>query len=52
MAEKKYLSRISDQMLHLKLETSGAVLVEGAKWCGKTTTAHQTSTSVYFPDNG
>lgn len=54
MAEKKYLSRISDQMLHLKLETSGAVLVEGAKWCGKTTTAHQTSTSAIYlqdPDN-
>lgn len=54
MVEKKYLSRISDQMLHLKLETSGAVLVEGAKWCGKTTTAHQTSTSAIYlqdPDN-
>lgn len=54
MVEKKYLSRISDQMLHLKLETSGAVLVEGAKWCGKTTTAHQTSKSAIYlqdPDN-
>lgn len=54
MANKKYLSRISDRILHSKLESSAAVLIEGAKWCGKTTTAHQTSTSAIYlqdPDN-
>ncbi len=54
MTNKKYLSRISDQMLRAKLESSGAVLVEGAKWCGKTTTAHQASKSAVYlqdPDN-
>lgn len=54
MTEKKYLPRISDRILHTKLESSGAVLVEGAKWCGKTTTAHQASHSAIYlqdPDN-
>jgi predicted AAA+ superfamily ATPase len=30
------------------LEVSGAVLVEGAKWCGKTSTAEQASNSVVY----
>lgn len=54
MTEKKYLPRISDRILLSKLESSGAVLVEGAKWCGKTTTAHQASQSAIYlqdPDN-
>ncbi len=52
--EKKYLPRISDKILLSKLESSGAVLVEGAKWCGKTTTARQASQSsidLQDPDN-
>ncbi|KAF0225279.1 MAG: ATPase [Erysipelotrichaceae bacterium] len=36
---KLYLKRIVDQKLSLYLQTFGAVLVEGPKWCGKTTTA-------------
>lgn len=54
MVEKKYLPRISDKILQSKLESSGAVLVEGAKWCGKTTTAHHASNSAIYlqdPDN-
>lgn len=54
MAEKIYLPRICDRILSSKLESSGAVLVEGAKWCGKTTTAHQASRSAVYlqdPDN-
>ena len=33
-----YLPRVSDELLKLKIESKGAVLIEGAKWCGKTTT--------------
>ncbi len=54
ITDKKYLPRISDKILQVKLESSGAVLVEGAKWCGKTTSAHQASNSAVYlqdPDN-
>lgn len=37
----KYLSRVADKMLQERLETFGAVLIEGPKWTGKTTTAEQ-----------
>lgn len=51
MKESKYLFRISDKILEAKLESSGAVLVEGAKWCGKTTSAYQASKSaIYLQD--
>ncbi len=43
---KQYKKRIVDQVLQFKLESKGAVLVEGAKWCGKTTTAKQFAKSV------
>ena len=36
---KEYLARVSDKLLLEHLESKGAVLVEGAKWCGKTTSA-------------
>lgn len=36
-----YLERIYDGLLLDKLDTIGAVLVEGPKWCGKTTTARR-----------
>lgn len=42
----KYLSRIADEQLGDYLEAFGAVLIEGPKWCGKTTTAEQMSRSV------
>ena len=41
-----YLHRIADDELSLRLEAFGAVLIEGPKWCGKTTTAEQMSKSV------
>ena len=45
---KKYKKRIADTLLTRKLEGKGAVLIEGAKWCGKTTTAEQISKSVLY----
>ena len=36
---KEYKARIVDNMLKEKLEAKGAVVIEGPKWCGKTTTA-------------
>jgi predicted AAA+ superfamily ATPase len=36
---KTYLKRVVDQKLSIYLQTFGAVLIEGPKWCGKTTTA-------------
>ncbi len=36
-----YIKRTCDENLKLKLETFGAVLIIGPKWCGKTTTAKQ-----------
>ena len=41
-----YKQRIADDLLRRKLQGKGAVLVEGPKWCGKTTTAKQLSSSV------
>lgn len=46
--EKKYLTRIADQMLSDHLESSGGVLIEGPKWCGKTWTARRASKSQLF----
>lgn len=42
----KYLARISDKELKTRLEAMGAVLIEGPKWCGKTTTAKQQAGSI------
>ncbi len=44
----KYRNRIADDMLRLKLSAMGAVLVEGAKWCGKTTTCEQQARSIIY----
>ena len=41
-----YLQRMVDGLLTELLESSGAVLIEGPKWCGKTTTATQQAASV------
>jgi predicted AAA+ superfamily ATPase len=46
--ERKYLSRIADRLLAEQLESSGAVLVEGAKWCGKTRTSLEAAKSYLF----
>ncbi len=46
-----YCKRLADSILKDMLEAKGAVLVEGAKWCGKTTTAEQISNSqLYMQD--
>lgn len=43
-----YKVRIADKLLSEKLDAMGAVLIEGAKWCGKTTTAEQAAKSVLY----
>ncbi len=48
---KKYRKRIADDILIRKLEGKGAVLIEGPKWCGKTTTAEQLAASVLYMDD-
>lgn len=51
---KAYKKRIADEVIKKKLKGKGAVLVEGAKWCGKTTTSEELSGSVLYmskPDN-
>lgn len=45
---RKYLSRIADKILKDRLESSGAVLIVGPKWCGKTSTATEISRSQLF----
>lgn len=43
-----YLKRIADYLLQERLAASGAVLIEGPKWCGKTRTALENSNSHLF----
>ena len=54
MGINNYLSRVCDFELQNALATMGAVLIEGAKWCGKTSTAAHVARSTLFmqdPDN-
>lgn len=46
-----YRPRIVDSALKRKLRGKGAVLIEGPKWCGKTTTAEQVSKSTLSVDD-
>ena len=49
--KKQYIPRIVDKELNLLLESSGAVLIKGSKWCGKTRTAEERAASaVYMQD--
>lgn len=48
---KEYKFRIADQIITKKLKGKGAVLVEGPKWCGKTTTSEQHANSVLYMTN-
>ncbi|MCL2608236.1 MAG: hypothetical protein FWD92_06805 [Methanomassiliicoccaceae archaeon] len=49
--DKKYMKRVMDDHLKIRLSSSGAVLIEGAKWCGKTRTAKEHAVSaVYMHD--
>lgn len=45
---KTYKSRVVDAILSRKLRGVGAVLVQGPKWCGKTTTCEQQAKSVLY----
>lgn len=44
----KYYPRICDKVLSRKLQLTGATLVIGQKWCGKTETALQAAGSVIY----
>ncbi len=44
----EYRPRIADRILAEKLEATGAVLIEGAKYCGKTTLAAQQAASILY----
>ena len=46
-----YKRRIADQILSDKLDAMGAILIEGPKGCGKTTTAEQQAKSVLYMDD-
>lgn len=48
MMPLEYLKRVVDPYLNERLKSSGAVLIEGAKWCGKTSTARNISESNLF----
>ena len=45
---RTYKSRIADDLLEARLRRKGAVLIEGPKWCGKTTTAEQHAASILY----
>ena len=49
--QMKYRKRVVDSLLADKLEAVGAVLIEGPKACGKTTTAEQQAKSILYMDN-
>ena len=51
MTEKSYMPGLYDAGLQLALQLAGAVLIEGAKRCGKPSTAGNASCSVLFMQN-
>ena len=48
---KEYKTRIADDILLRKLKGKGAVLIQGPKWCGKTTTAERIAKSILYMSN-
>lgn len=48
MTASRYKKRIADSLLEKKLKSTGAVLVEGPKWCGKTTSSEQLAKSINY----
>ncbi|MBR6462908.1 ATP-binding protein [bacterium] len=48
MESTNYMPRISDVLLAEKLRHSGAVLITGPKWCGKTATASMAAESIVY----
>lgn len=52
MSINDYKPRVIDHLLSRKLRGKGAVLIEGAKWCGKTSTGEQQAKSmIYMSDS-
>lgn len=47
---KTYKNRIADNLLKDNLEGMGTVIIEGPKWCGKTTTAEKQAKSILYMD--
>ena len=47
---KDYMPRLIDEALSNKLKGKGAILIQGPKWCGKTTTAEQVAKSILYMD--
>lgn len=47
---RKYMTRIADKIIIDRLEAKGAILIEGPKWCGKTTTGKHLAKSVIEMD--
>lgn len=45
-----YRRRIADRLLLEQLDAAGVVLIQGPKWCGKTTTAIQAAKSIKYMD--
>ena len=43
-----YKKRIMDSVIEKRLKNKGAILLEGAKWCGKTTTCEQHAASIIY----
>ena len=43
-----YKPRVIDLTIANRLRNKGAILVEGAKWCGKTTTCEQHASSILY----
>lgn len=48
---ENYRPRLADKTLERKLKGKGAVLIQGPKWCGKTTTAEQKAKSILYISN-
>ena len=46
MKEVRYLNRIADKTLDVRLEAFGVVQITGPKWCSITTTAERRVVSV------
>lgn len=44
--ENIYYKRVVDDLIDERLDYIGAILIEGLKWCGKTTTSQQHAKSV------
>ncbi|MDE6544091.1 MAG: DUF4143 domain-containing protein [Muribaculaceae bacterium] len=49
--KSEYRPRIVDSELDKRLKSIGAVVIEGAKWCGKSTTAEHHCKSAIFMDD-